>query len=129
LTPVPTCLTLEVDQRAGSETKGTNMGKPITATGGASSAVQVAQSTTQSAAQQSSSSPVQSPVQSSPAPAAPVRLWPPAWGWRNSALDGSRSAHIPWQTQWNSVGPKLAGADAVDSVSSLKSLIGKYLHH
>lgn len=105
------------------------MGKPISNVGGAASApVQQAPAKPSSdvggVAQSASQSPTQSPVQSEPR-----SFWPPAFGWRLSALDGQRAAHNGWQAQWLEQGSAIAGGGPVDSVAALKVTLRPHLQH
>lgn len=63
------------------------MGKPISAAGGVSSPA-ISQPSSEPVQQSPSQSPTQSPLQSQP-----KSFWPPAYGWRLSALGGDRAAH------------------------------------
>lgn len=99
------------------------MGKPISSVGGASAPAPT-QSPTQSPQQSPTQSPVQSPVTSEPA-----TFWPPAFGWRLSALDGERSSHNRWQSQWLEQGSAIAGGGPVDSVAALKPKLMPHLSH
>ncbi len=99
------------------------MGKPITAVAAATSTSTPAQSPTQS--------PVQSPTQTAPSKppvqAEPRKFWPPAYGWRLSALEGQRSAHNTWQSRWLEHGSAVAGGGAIDSVAALKPRLRPHL--
>jgi hypothetical protein len=98
------------------------MGKPIAAVAGVSGS---------GAATTVTQSPSQSPEQSAPAPkpAEPVKFWPPAYGWRLSALEGERSAHNGWQSKWLEQGSAIAGGGAIDSVAALKPVLRPHLSH
>ena len=105
------------------------MGKPISAVAGVSSAIPTASTTQSSPAQSPTQSPVQSPEQSSPVATEPKKFWPPAYGWRLSALGGDRVSHNGWQAQWLQHGSAIAGGGAVDSVAELKPKLNPHLSH
>jgi hypothetical protein len=103
------------------------MGKPIAAVAGVSGS-----GTTSVVSQTPAQSPSQSPTQSptpAPKPAAPVKFWPPAYGWRLAALTDERTAHNGWQSKWIAQGAAIAGAGAVDSVAALKPVLRSHLAH
>jgi hypothetical protein len=99
------------------------MGKPVSSVGGASAPAPI-QSPTQSPIQSPSQSPVQSPVATEPR-----KFWPPAFGWRLSALGGERSSHNAWQATWLKTGSAIAGGGAIDSVAELKTKLVPHLSH
>lgn len=104
------------------------MGKPISAVGGMSSPAPTQQTTSVSGSgsepvqQSPSQSPTQSPVQSQP-----QKFWPPAYGWRLSALEGERAGHNAWQSKWLEHGSAIAGGGPIDSVAALKPALDPQL--
>ena len=104
------------------------MGKPISAVGGVSSPAPAQTSTSISGSgseptqEAPSTSPTQSPVQSEP-----QKFWPPAYGWRLSALEGERASHNGWQAKWLEHGSAIAGGGAIDSVAALKPVLNPHL--
>ena len=103
------------------------MGKPISSVGSAPAPTQ-STSPVQSPTQSPTQSPVQSPTQS-PVATEPRKFWPPAFGWRLSALDGERAAHNGWQAKWLQSGSAIAGGGAIDSVAELKTKLRPHLSH
>lgn len=103
------------------------MGKQISNVGGAASApVQQAPAKPSSDVGGVAQSPTQSPAQS-PMQSQPTKFWPPAFGWRLSALDGERSAHNGWQSRWLQQGSAIAGGGPIDSVAALKPVLRPHL--
>lgn len=106
------------------------MGKPISSVGGISSpTIDQSTSPTSGSGPAQSDVPTKSPEQSSPSPVQtePQKFWPPAYGWRLSALEGQRQSHNGWQSKWLEHGSAIAGGGAVDSVAALKPVLDPHL--